>query len=90
MPYFLYFPLGYIDINGGGSAGDQLRGMIWANSLTGSGNVEISVPGSGIGDILDLYSENLNPGVGGTGVKSPLFFEFIARAVRGFRLLPGN
>ncbi|MEA5399213.1 hypothetical protein VB734_04065 [Synechococcus sp. BA-124 BA4] len=86
-PYFLYFPIGDITLNGGGGAGEQFNGVLWGNQIQGNGGVQITVPGSGVEAILTQY------GVidgSGTGKDQPLIWDYITRAVRSFRLLPGS
>ena len=86
-PIFWYFPIGDITINGGGGAGTQLEGVIWTNELTGNGNVEIIVPGSGVIALLTDYGL-IDPD--DSGADTPPVWDFVARAVRQFRLLPGT
>lgn len=86
-PYFLHFPLGNFTFNGGGKDADQFNGVLWANQVQGNGNVEINIPGSGVSAILSQY------GVldgSGTGKDKPLIWDYVTRAVRSFRLLPGS
>lgn len=86
-PYFLHFPLGEFTFNGGGGTGDQFNGVLWANEIQGNGGVQINVPGSGVSSILSQY------GVidgSGTGKDKPLIWDYVTRAVRSFRLLPGS
>lgn len=84
-PFFIYAPVASTTISGGGGASDQFSGVIWTNQFTGNGNVEVLVPGSGVGDLLDTFANN-----GGGGGGSPFVFEYIARAIRQFRILPGS
>ncbi|MCP9856808.1 hypothetical protein [Synechococcus sp. Cruz-7E5] len=86
-PYFLYFPLGNFTFNGGGGTGDQFNGVLWANVIQGNGNVQINVPGSGVNAILSQYGVVDSSG---TGVDEPLLWDYVTRAVRSFRLLPGS
>jgi hypothetical protein len=86
-PLWLYFPIGDITINGGGGAGDQLEGVIWTNTLTGNGNVEIVTPGSGV---LAIFEDLGLVDPDGEGEDTPLIWDYVARAVRQFRLLPGT
>lgn len=86
-PYFLHFPVGKFTFNGGGGTGDQFNGVLWANEVQGNGGVQINVPGSGVSSILSQY------GVldgSGTGKDKPLIWDYVTRAVRSFRLLPGS
>jgi hypothetical protein len=86
-PYFLHFPIGKFTFNGGGGTGDQFNGVLWANEVQGNGGVQINVPGSGVSSILSQY------GVldgSGTGKDKPLIWDYVTRAVRSFRLLPGS
>ncbi len=86
-PYFLYFPIGSITFNGGGGTGDQFNGVLWANAIQGNGNVQINVPGSGVNAILSQYGVVDSSG---TGKDEPLLWDYVTRAVRSFRLLPGS
>ncbi len=86
-PYFLYFPIGNLTLNGGGKAGDQFEGVLWVNSVRGNGGVEINVPGSGVEAILEETGVIDDEG---TGNDRPLVWDFVTRAVRGFTLLPGS
>lgn len=86
-PYFLYFPTGSVEFKGGGGVGDQFNGVLWVSTVTGTGNVQINVPGSGVSAILSQY------GIidkSGTGADKPLIWDYVTRAVRQFRLLPGS
>lgn len=86
-PYFLYAPIASITINGGGGTPDQFSGILWGNKVTGNGNVEINVPGSGVTSILSQYGmiDKTN-----TGNDKPIIWDYVTRAVRQFRLLPGS
>lgn len=90
QPYFMYMPIGDIQVNGSGSS-YALSGAYWVNTISGKGQVEIGVPGSGIGDILNQYSG----GSGGSDSDSeeagaaPAIFEYTLRAVQQFFFRPG-
>ncbi len=87
QPFFLYAPLGEITLNGGGGVATQWRGAMWVNNFTGNGNVEVQVPGAGVGELFNLFSST--GGGGGSGGGIPFIYEYVARAVRGLQLLPG-
>jgi hypothetical protein len=86
-PVFFYFPIGDVTINGGGISAPQFEGVLWTNSLTGNGGVEVVVPGSGVNSLFASYGviDGSN-----TGNDEPLIWDFVARAVRSFRLLQGT
>jgi hypothetical protein len=88
-PFFLYAPVAQVTVNGGGGSGSQFNGMIWTNRFVGNGGVEIRIPGSGVGDILDEFTVSPPPPGGGDPQGRPFIFEFIARATRGFQIRPG-
>jgi hypothetical protein len=86
-PVFFYFPIGDVTINGGGISDPQFEGVLWVNSLTGNDNVAIRVPGSGVNSLFISYGviDGSN-----TGNDQPILWDFVARAVRSFRLLEGT
>ncbi len=92
-PFFAYFPKGTWTLDGSGSTPLDLRAMLWVNVIDGKGNTQIEVPGSGIGDVINfLAGGGTNSGQGGNPTPNPgktLLNDFVARAVRQFRLLPG-
>jgi hypothetical protein len=83
----MYFPVGNILFNGGGGAGDQFNGVLWVSQANGKGNVQINVPGSGVSAILSQYGIIDSSG---KGKDKPLIWDYVTRAVRQFRLLPGS
>ena len=92
IPYFLYFPIADLTVSGSGKSDGALAGVFWVNTIKGSGNVEIAVPGSGIGDILNEYT-------GGSGGSddddeeanaAPPILEYTLRAVQKFFFQPGT
>ena len=91
IPYFLYFPIADLTVSGSGKSDGALAGVFWVNTIKGSGNVEISVPGSGIGDLLNQYTG----GSGGSDDESeeqsaaPPILEYTLRAVQKFFFKPG-
>lgn len=90
LPYFMYMPIGDLIVTGSGSA-YALSGMYWVNTIKGSGQVEIAVPGSGIGDILNQYA-GLSGGSDSDSEEAgaaPAFFEYTLRAVQQFFFRPG-
>ena len=93
-PFFGYFPKGTWTLDGSGKSPSDLRAMLWVNILDGKGNSQIEVPGSGIGDVFNfLAGGGTNSGQGGnpsTTQGKSLLNDFVARAVRQFRLLPGE
>jgi hypothetical protein len=93
-PFFAYFPKGTWTINGSGGNPSDLRAMLWVNVLDGKGNTQVGVPGSGIGDVFNfLAGGGTNSGQGGnpsTTQGKALLNDYVARAVRQFRLLPGQ
>ncbi|WP_411867798.1 hypothetical protein [Vulcanococcus limneticus] len=76
LRFFAYFPHGAIEI--GGSSG--YAGVIWTDKVKANGNVTMTIPGSGLGDVLDLM------GMGGTtpSVKPPLV-DYVLRATRSLQ-----
>jgi hypothetical protein len=61
--------------------------VLWVNLLTGNDNVAIRVPGSGVNSLFVSYGviDGSN-----TGNDQPILWDFVARAVRSFRLLQGT
>lgn len=91
VPYFLYFPIADLTVRGSGGTDGALAGVFWVNTIKGSGNVEVAVPGSGIGDLLNAYTG----GSGGSdddaeeASAAPPFLEYTLRAVQRFFFQPG-
>ncbi len=76
LRFFAYFPRGSIEI--GGSSG--YAGVIWTNKVKANGNVLMTIPGSGLGDVLDLM------GMGGqTPAVNPPLVDYVLRATRSLQ-----
>lgn len=76
LRFFAYFPQGSIEI--GGSSG--YAGVIWTNKVRANGNVLMTIPGSGLGDVLDLM------GIGGpTPAVNPPLVDYMLRATRSLQ-----
>lgn len=86
-PVFFYFPIGDVTINGNGITDPQFEGVVWTNSLTGNGGVKLVVPGSGVNSLFASYGviDSSN-----SGNDKPILWDFVARAVRSYRLLQGT
>ncbi len=84
-PYFVYAPTGAVRINGGSDL--TFNGVLWTNNIRANGGVNIIVPGSGLISVLEFYGI-IDPT--GSGKDKPIVWDYIARAVRRFTLLPGT
>ncbi len=76
LRFFAYFPRGSIEIGGGSG----YAGVIWTNKVKANGNVLMTIPGAGLGDVLDLM------GMGGqTPAVNPPLVDYVLRATRSLQ-----
>ena len=86
-PLFLYFPRGAIGAGGGGGAGSQFNGVFWFDSLQANGNVEFTISSNLASLLRDLnMAEDGFATPGAPAGNPPMVWEYVVRAVRGFRL----
>ena len=78
---FAWFPQGTVTISGGSG----YSGVLWANRITSNGSVAWVVPGSGVAQAMGLAGHGVPPDTATTSATNPLVFDWVARAVEGFR-----
>ena len=78
---FAWFPQGTVTISGGSG----YSGVLWANRITSNGSVAWVVPGSGVAQAMDLAGHGVPPDTATTSATNPLVFDWVARAIEGFR-----
>lgn len=76
---FVYFPNGQVSLAGTA----DISGIIWANTLSSSGSPTWTVPGSGVGSVLDLMG--LLPDGSDITDKNPLLYDMVARSLNRTR-----
>jgi hypothetical protein len=78
---FAWFPQGEVTISGTTS----YSGVLWANQITSEDSVTWVVPGSGVAQAMDLAGHGVPPNPATTSATNPLVFDWVARAIEGFR-----
>ena len=78
---FAWFPQGTVTISGGSG----YSGVLWANRITSNGSVAWVVPGSGVAQAMGLAGHGVPPDTAATSATNPLVFDWVARAIEGFR-----
>ena len=81
LDLFAWFPQGVVTISGTTS----YSGVLWANQITSSGSVTWVVPGSGVAQAMDLAGHGVPPNPATPSATNPLVFDWVARAIEGFR-----
>jgi len=81
LDLFAWFPQGTVTISGGSG----YSGVLWANRITSNGSVTWVVPGSGAAQAMDLAGHGVPPDTTTTSTTNPLVFDWVARAIEGFR-----
>ena len=81
LDLFAWFPQGTVTISGGSG----YSGVLWANRITSNGSVTWVVPGSGAAQAMDLAGHGVPPDTTTTSNNNPLVFDWVARAIEGFR-----
>ena len=81
LDLFAWFPQGVVTISGGSG----YRGVLWANQITSNGSVTWVIPGSGVAQAMDLAGHGVPPNPATPSATNPLVFDWVARAIEGFR-----
>jgi hypothetical protein len=76
---FVYIPNGVAVLSGNSS----FKGVLWTNAIVSNGNVNWTVPGAGLRDVMDYMG--LLSGKSMTPTANPLLFDYVARATSAFR-----
>lgn len=81
LDLFAWFPQGVVTI----TEGSGYSGVLWANQITSNGSVTWVVPGSGVAQAMDLAGHGVPPNPATPSATNPLVFDWVARAIEGFR-----
>ena len=76
---FVYIPNGIANLSGNSS----FKGVLWTNAIVSNGNVNWTVPGAGLRDVMEYMG--LLSGRSMTPTANPLLFDYVARATSSFR-----
>lgn len=76
---FVYIPNGIANLSGNSS----FKGVLWTNAIVSNGNVNWTVPGAGLRDVMEYMG--LLSGKSMTPTTNPLLFDYVARATSSFR-----
>jgi hypothetical protein len=78
--FFVYIPNGSVTLKGT----PTFKGVLWANAINSSGNVNWILTDSGTRDVM-VYMGLLPPGETNNSTSNPLLFDYVARATSQYR-----